>query len=120
MDLGIAFQIVDDTLDYTGKNIGKNVGDDLEEGKPTLPLIRAMQTAAPEKAAVVRDAIENGGRDRIEEIMQIIRETDAIDYSMALAHKHADAATRALEILPASAYRDALAELADFAVNRDY
>ena len=120
MDLGIAFQIVDDTLDYTGKDIGKNVGDDLEEGKPTLPLIRAMQTAAPEKAAVVRDAIENGGRDRIEEIMQIIRETDAIDYSIALARKHADAATRELEILPASPYRDALAELADFAVNRDY
>ena len=120
MDLGIAFQIVDDALDYTGKDIGKNVGDDLEEGKPTLPLIRAMQSAAPEKAALVREVIEHGGRDRIEEIMQIIGETDAIEYSMDLARRHAEAATRSLEILPASPYRDALAELADFSVNRDY
>ena len=120
MELGIAFQIVDDALDYMGKDIGKNVGDDLEEGKPTLPLIRAMQTAAPEKASVIREAIEQGGRDRIDDIMQIIRQTDAIDYSMDLARQYAEAATRRLEILPASSYRDALAELASFSVNRDY
>jgi octaprenyl-diphosphate synthase len=120
MNLGIAFQIVDDALDYTGKDIGKNVGDDLEEGKPTLPLIRAIQTAAPEQASLVRDAIEQGGRDRIDEIMQIIRETDAIDYSMNLARQYAEAASRQLETLPASSYRDALAELAHFSVNRDY
>ncbi len=120
MELGIAFQIVDDALDYMGKDIGKNVGDDLEEGKPTLPLIRAMQTAAPEKASVIREAIEQGGRDRIDDIMQIIRETDAIDYSMDLARQYAESASRRLETLPASAYRDALAELAHFSVNRDY
>lgn len=120
MDLGIAFQIVDDALDYMGKDIGKNVGDDLEEGKPTLPLIRAMQKAAPEQASVIREAIEQGGRDRIDDIMQIIRETDAIDYSMDLARQYADSASRRLETLPASSYRDALAELAHFSVNRDY
>jgi len=106
MDLGIAFQIVDDALDYTGKDIGKNVGDDLEEGKPTLP--------------VIRETIEQGGRDRIDNIMQIIRETDAIDYSMDLARQYAESASGRLEILPASPYRDALAELARFSVNRDY
>ena len=120
MELGIAFQIVDDALDYMGKDIGKNVGDDLEEGKPTLPLIRAMQTADPEQASVIREAIEQGGRDRIDDIMQIIRQTDAIDYSMDLARQYAEAASRRLEILPASAHRDALAELAHFSVNRDY
>jgi octaprenyl-diphosphate synthase len=120
MELGIAFQIVDDALDYSGHDIGKNVGDDLEEGKPTLPLIRAMQTAPAEQSAVIREAIEQGGRERIDDVMAAIRNSDAIDYTMQRARKHAENAIEALEILPPSPYRDALAELARFSVDRDY
>ena len=120
LELGIAFQIVDDALDYSGKDIGKNVGDDLEEGKPTLPLIRAMQTAPGEQAAVIREAIEQGGRDRIDAVMAVIRASDSIDYTMQKAREHADKAIRALEFLPPSPYRDALAELASFSVDRNY
>ncbi|MEJ2309027.1 MAG: octaprenyl diphosphate synthase [Gammaproteobacteria bacterium] len=120
MELGIAFQIVDDALDYSVHDIGKNVGDDLEEGKPTLPLIRAMQTAPAEQSAVIREAIEQGGRERIDDVMAAIRNSDAIDYTMQRAHKHAENAIEALEILPPSPYRDALAELARFSVDRDY
>ncbi len=90
MELGIAFQIIDDALDYSGKNIGKNIGDDLDEGKPTLPLIRAI-------------AIES---------------SDAIAYTMQIAVEHSQKAIEALETLPPSAYRDALAELAEFSVHR--
>ncbi len=118
MELGIAFQIIDDALDYSGKNIGKNIGDDLDEGKPTLPLIRAMQTAPEDQAAVIRNAIENGGREHIEAVTRAIESSDAIAYTMQVAIEHSQKAIEALETLPPSAYRDALAELAEFSVRR--
>ena len=118
MELGIAFQIIDDALDYSGKNIGKNIGDDLDEGKPTLPLIRAMQTAPEDQATVIRNAIENGGREHIEAVTRAIESSDAIAYTMQIAIEHSQKAIEALETLPPSAYRDALAELAEFSVRR--
>ncbi|ADC63080.1 polyprenyl synthetase family protein [Allochromatium vinosum] len=120
--LGIAFQLVDDALDYSVDNaeLGKNVGDDLDEGKPTLPIIRAMQVGTPEQRALLRDAIEHGGRDRIESVTAAIASTDAIDYTTQLAQSYAAQAKKALERLPASPANDALALLADFAVARTY
>lgn len=118
MELGIAFQIIDDALDYCGTDIGKNIGDDLDEGKPTLPLIRAMKTAPSEQAALIRSAIETGGREHIAAVTHAIESSDAIAYTTQVAVEHAHKAIRALEALPPSEYRDALVELANFAVRR--
>lgn len=118
MELGIAFQIIDDALDYSGKNIGKNIGDDLDEGKPTLPLIRAMLTAADDQASIIRSAIKNGGREHIEAVTRAIESSDAIAYTMQVAVEHSQNAIKALEALPPSPYRDALAELAEYSVRR--
>ena len=119
LQLGIAFQIIDDALDYTGSDIGKNIGDDLDEGKPTLPLIRALQTASPETAKGLREAIELGGREHIDAVRAAIESSDAIDYTARLAQQAADNAKAALGQLPPSRYREALAGLADFAVQRE-
>lgn len=118
--LGIAFQIIDDALDYSasGNEIGKNVGDDLAEGKPTLPLLRAMQVGTKAQQQVIRRAIEQGGRKHIEAVMDAIESTDAIEYTSRLADKEAEKAKLALKWLPSSPYRDALAAVADFAVKR--
>lgn len=120
--LGIAFQLVDDALDYSLDNaeLGKNVGDDLDEGKPTLPIIRAMAVGTPEQCALLRDAIEHGGRDRIEAVTQAIASTDAIAYTMQLAQSYAVRAKDALKLLPDSPATEALAMMADFAVARTY
>ncbi|MES9937336.1 MAG: octaprenyl diphosphate synthase [Sedimenticola sp.] len=120
LHLGIAFQIIDDALDYSssGVEIGKNIGDDLEEGKPTLPLIRAMEVGSPEQRSALREAIEKGGREYIDVVMEAIESTDAIEYTSRLAVEEADKAKAALEILPPSSYRSALAALADFSVRR--
>lgn len=120
--LGTAFQLIDDVLDYsaTPEEMGKNVGDDLAEGKPTLPLIYAMQHCTPAQNTVLRDAILNGGKDKIEEVMQIIRSTDAIAYTAQAARREADIALAALEQLPHSIYHDALQSLAIFAVQRNH
>jgi len=118
--LGTAFQMIDDALDYgsSGVDIGKNIGDDLAEGKPTLPLIRAMQVGTPEVSALIRQVIEEGGVDRVDEVIKAIQSTDAIEYTANLACEEARLAKEALEALPASAYRDALAAVADFSVDR--
>ena len=118
--LGTAFQMIDDALDYgsSGVDIGKNIGDDLAEGKPTLPLIRAMQVGTPEVNALIREVIEEGGVDRVDEVIKAIQSTDAIEYTADLAREEARLAKEALEALPASAYRDALAAVADFSVDR--
>ena len=118
--LGIAFQIIDDALDYSesSEEIGKNIGDDLAEGKPTLPLIRAMQAGTPEQRDSLRDIIENGGREQIDIVKEAIASTDAIEYTFKAAEAEALKAKEALEILPASSYRSALAALADFSVDR--
>ena len=120
--LGAAFQLVDDVLDYTAdaELLGKNLGDDLAEGKPTLPLIYALRKAEPELAAIVRQAIEEGGRDRIEEVTRAVESTGALKYTAALARGESDAALNALGQLPDSDYKEALGALARLAVDRTY
>jgi octaprenyl-diphosphate synthase len=120
LHLGIAFQIIDDALDYSesADDIGKNIGDDLAEGKPTLPLIRAMEVGAAEHRTLLREAIEKGGLDYIDRVKAAIESTDAIAYTARLAEEEAEKAKAALAILPPSAYRSALMALADFSVKR--
>ncbi|WP_419605356.1 octaprenyl diphosphate synthase [Thiolapillus sp.] len=120
LHLGMAFQMIDDALDYgsSDEDIGKNLGDDLAEGKPTLPLIRAIETGRKEQQQLLRGAIENGGADKVDEVMTAIESTDAIAYTARRAREEAELAKKALEILPASAYNSALAALADFSVQR--
>jgi octaprenyl-diphosphate synthase len=118
--LGIAFQLVDDALDYEGDaaELGKNLGDDLAEGKPTLPLIHAMRHGSPEQVSLIRRAIEEGGTRDIGPVRAAIESTGGLDYTARLARSEADLAVRALAGVPESAYRDALAALAEFAVSR--
>ncbi len=120
--LGMAFQMIDDALDYGSSeaDIGKNIGDDLAEGKPTLPLIRAMAVADQPTRAMLREVIEQGGADRVEEVRQAIESTDAIAYTARLAKEEAERARQAIADLPASRHLTALMALADFAVNRPF
>ena len=118
--LGNAFQLVDDALDYRGDaaELGKNLGDDLAEGKPTLPLIHALRHGTPEQVALIRQAIEEGGSRDIVPVRAAIESTGGLDYTARLARSEADLAVRALAGVPESAYREALAALAEFAVSR--
>jgi octaprenyl-diphosphate synthase len=120
--LGIAFQLVDDALDYQadGGQMGKNLGDDLAEGKPTLPIIRALELGTPAQRRVLREAIESGGREQIADVAEIIVSTDGIKYTVALAQRYARAAQRSVSALPGSPHRSALQGMADFAVVRTY
>ena len=120
MRLGIAFQLIDDALDYTGaaEEMGKNMGDDLAEGKPTLPLIHAMREGSADQRETIRRAIEQGGLDELEAIRRAIESTGALHYTARLAREQADAAVDSLAALPESAFRDALASLARIAVDR--
>ncbi|HEY6280475.1 MAG TPA: polyprenyl synthetase family protein [Burkholderiales bacterium] len=120
MHLGTAFQLIDDVLDYSGdrQQTGKNIGDDLAEGKPTLPLIYAMQYGNENQAAIIRKAIEQGGLEEFETVLNTIHETRALDYARAQAKVEAQAACTACAVLPRSNYRDSLLQLADFAVSR--
>lgn len=122
LHLGIAFQLIDDALDYMAnqEELGKNLGDDLADGKATLPLIHAMQQAAPEQAAILRKAIENGDRDAFGEVYAIVEQTRAIQYTVERAREEAHKAIEALSVLPASAYKSALIELTHFSVARTY
>ena len=122
LNLGIAFQMVDDALDYSAESdqMGKNAGDDLAEGKITLPLIHAMDRVTAGEQAVIREAIETGDRDALTEIRQIIESTGALAYTCARAQEHAGLARQSLEALPTSQYRDALSALADFSVSRTF
>ena len=122
MYLGTAFQLVDDVLDYSSSSdeIGKNIGDDLAEGKPTLPLLRAMTTGSPEHANTIRKAITEGGREHIEEVMKAIEATDAIEYTAKIARDEANLALEMLAKIPNSPFRDALSSLAEFSINRTY
>lgn len=122
MHLGSAFQLVDDLLDYSesSESIGKNIGDDLAEGKPTLPLIYAMKHGTQQQAQVIRTAIEEGQRDKIDEIITIINETGAIDYTSQAAKREVDNAKAALDIIADSNYKTALLALADFSIERTY
>ncbi len=120
--LGTAFQLIDDVLDYSSSSneLGKNIGDDLGEGKPTLPLLYAMWNGNAEQSEIIKDAIENGGLDNIEQIKAAIESTGAIEYAAKIAHQEAELATQALNGLPASEYLDALYALARFSVERQY
>ncbi len=122
LHLGNAFQLMDDVLDYQADTLltGKNVGDDLAEGKPTLPLIHAMQHAPAEQSRVIRHAIEQGGNGQIDDILQIIANTGSLAYTARLATDEVESAIRALAVLPASPYREALESIAHFAAARDH
>jgi octaprenyl-diphosphate synthase len=118
--LGIAFQLIDDALDYRGDSgeLGKNVGDDLAEGKPTLPLIHALAHSDAMSAAIIRDAIEQGGTEQQAPIIELVERSGGLAYTARLAESEAKKAEDVLAALPPSPYRDALAALARFAVSR--
>ncbi|PID62841.1 MAG: octaprenyl diphosphate synthase [Gammaproteobacteria bacterium] len=120
--LGRAFQIADDVLDYTGDlgQTGKNIGDDLAEKKMTLPLIHALKHAEPADAQRLRDIIENGQRQRIDEVVDILAATRSVEYSQQVAFEQADLAKASLDVLPDSDYKMALLKLADMAVKRNH
>jgi octaprenyl-diphosphate synthase len=118
--LGTAFQLIDDVLDYSGDaaTIGKSLGDDLAEGKPTLPLIRAMASAPAEQSALVRRAIVEGGREDFARVLAVVRQSGALAYAREAALREAEAARAALAPLAASKHKDSLLELASFSVVR--
>jgi octaprenyl-diphosphate synthase len=121
-ELGLAFQLVDDALDYDADRdeFGKNIGDDLAEGKPTLPLIYALRRGSPREQVAIRRAIEEGGRDDIATIRAAIQRTGALAYTATRARECAARAREALERVPDSPFKRALEQLADFAVERRY
>ncbi len=120
MHLGTAFQLIDDVLDYRADSdtMGKNVGDDLAEGKPTLPIIFALKHADPEQAQMLKQVIEHGDRDQLEQVVEVIQSTKAIDYTQQVALQEVELAKQHLECLPDSDYKMALLSLADFSVSR--
>jgi len=120
--LGAAFQIADDVLDYTGEadTMGKNAGDDLAEGKPTLPLIIARERCNQSERELLDLAIRNGGMADLTPVLAIIKETDSLNSAMASAKAHALEARQALRTLPVSTWRAALEQLADYSVSRDH
>jgi octaprenyl-diphosphate synthase len=120
--LGTAFQLIDDVLDYSGDHalIGKNIGDDLAEGKTTLPLIYGMQHGTAEQRQRVRNAIQHGGREDLDAVVEAIRASGALDYARAQAQSESRTACVALDALPHSNCRDYLLQLADFAVTRTF
>ncbi|WP_092434629.1 octaprenyl diphosphate synthase [Collimonas sp. OK607] len=120
--LGTAFQLIDDVLDYSGNasDIGKNVGDDLREGKPTLPLIYLMENGTPEQRALVRSCIENGDEQHFDEILAAITSSGALDYTRHEAEKAAQRAAAAISGLPNSQFKDSLLQLSAFAVDRNH
>jgi octaprenyl-diphosphate synthase len=122
MHIGTAFQLIDDVLDYSGEeaDTGKHIGDDLAEGKPTLPLIHVMQHGTSEQAACVRKAIETGGRDDFAAVLSAIRESGAIEATRKVAEEEAKLALNALNQLPSSIFKESLIELSSFAVARKY
>ena len=118
--LGTAFQIADDLLDYEGTTaaLGKNVGDDLREGKPTLPLLAAMSRGTPEERELIRHAIQNGEVERLDEIVAIVRRTGALDITREAARAEAERAREHISALPSSQFKDALLRLTVLAVDR--
>ncbi|SMB50176.1 octaprenyl diphosphate synthase [Serratia proteamaculans] len=121
--LGTAFQLIDDLLDYSadGSTLGKNTGDDLNEGKPTLPLLHAMHNSEGAQKTMIRGAIEQGnGRHLLEPVLQAMQQCGSLEYTRQRAEEEADKAIAALQVLPASAHRAALEGLAHLAVQRDF
>ena len=122
MHLGTAFQLVDDVLDLSGDatQIGKNLGDDLAEGKPTLPLLYAMHQSEPKQAEIIRNAIQHGGLDDMPAVLAAVEATKASEYVLDLAKSEAQKACAAIAHFADSAYKTAMLELATFAVNRNF
>ena len=122
LHLGLAFQLIDDLLDYSGaiEQTGKNVGDDLAQGKVTLPLIRAMACASDSERLLIRQAIKDGGRAALPQIVRIVHATGALDYVKQRAEAEAGAAKFALNAFPNSNFRECLLKLCEFAVARTY
>lgn len=122
MHLGTAFQLIDDVLDYRAdsETIGKNVGDDLAEGKPTLPIIHALKNAPPEQAEQLSEIIRNGDRNSLEQVMNIIQSTNALEYTEKVALQEAEKAKQSLACLPDGQYKTALTSLVEFSAGRIY
>lgn len=122
LHLGTAFQLVDDILDYTADAhaMGKNVGDDLAEGKPTLPLINAIERSSGDDLDLLKDAIENGNLNNLDAVLSIIEKTGSLAYTARAAREQARLAQQALSVLPDSIYKDGLNKLAEFSVERAY
>ncbi len=122
MRIGTAFQLIDDVLDLSGESeqIGKNLGDDIAEGKPTLPLLYAMRHGNAQQKNLIRKAIEQGGLNDISEVIQAVKETGALDYVRSIAETEAKLACQAIEKLPKNQHYQSLIDLAHFAVNRSY
>ncbi|MDA9014970.1 polyprenyl synthetase family protein [Porticoccaceae bacterium] len=119
--LGMAFQIADDVLDLQGdvSLIGKNIGDDLSEGKMTLPMIYARDHCDTQQKEIIRDAIRNKSSENFDQILKIVSETGGVDYSLNRAREHSNLALKASQGLPEGKYKKVLTELAVFAVTRD-
>ena len=122
MRIGTAFQLIDDVLDLSGdvNQIGKNVGDDLSEGKPTLPLLIAMHRGSAAQASTIRNAIQHGGLDELAAVLAAVKATDALNYVRKLAENEARLAVEAIAHLPDSINKQTLIDLAEFAVKRDF
>ncbi|MEE8118721.1 MAG: octaprenyl diphosphate synthase [Gammaproteobacteria bacterium] len=120
-NLGIAYQLIDDVLDYSAsfEKLGKNIGDDLAEGKPTLPLIHAMRKGTRDQRKIIADAIRTGGRDRLPEVIAAISQTGALQYAREKAHHIADQATAHLDKLPDSPQKTAMSELSTLLIKRE-
>lgn len=120
--LGNAFQLVDDSLDYRSSpsELGKNIGDDLAEGKPTLPLIHALRTGSREQRSLLQNAIGKGGLEDLPAVIRAIESCGGLAYTAALAQSEADQAIAALDPIPESVHKQALRELAEFALSRSY
>ncbi len=120
MKLGLTFQLIDDLLDYDGDvaEMGKNVGDDLAEGKMTLPLIYTLENCSTEQAKLIRAAVKEDNHEHMAEIISLVRNCGALDYTRKCALREADAARELLQLLPRNRYRDALNDLVELAVNR--
>lgn len=122
MHLGTAFQLIDDVLDYSGAEAetGKHIGDDLAEGKPTLPLIHVIRNGSAQQATCVRNAIENGGRDDFADVLAAIRATGALDETRRYAERESASAKQAIDALPPTHFKECLIQLSDFAVARQF
>ncbi|MEO1888681.1 MAG: octaprenyl diphosphate synthase [Cycloclasticus sp.] len=122
LHLGNAFQIMDDMLDYIANadELGKNLGDDLAEGKPTLPLIHAMAHGTTKQVAFIKETIKNGNRDAYLDILNIIKSTGSLDYTAQCADQEAQKAIQSLKNIPDSQYKTAMEELALFSIQRNY
>lgn len=120
--LGLAFQLIDDALDYEGDadTLGKNVGDDLAEGKTTLPLIYAMSNSAPSERDLIRQAIVEGGLQHLSDIIEIVKRSGGLEYTKQCAKAHADKAAQSLNKLPENAFSVAMRQLAEFSIGRSY